>query len=131
VVELADIDEVWPEVAAAAERVLDGADFTAEDIARECREGRALCFFASGEGLLIAKLNPNRRHNDLELVVWLAVSLGPHGAMDKYLPDMDELARRLGAERIVFSTFRNGFVRRPPAGWRIREMTFEREVSHG
>lgn len=126
--ELADIDEVWERVGVLAERVLDGADFTAEDILRECRRGHALCFYASGWGMVIAKLHPNRRHNDLELVVWLAVSFGPGQAVEEFSPELDEIARRMQAKRVVFSTFRPGWVRRPPPGWTMREMTFEREV---
>jgi hypothetical protein len=127
--DLADVDQVLPEVRAAAERALDGASCTVDDLACECREGRALCFYASGWGLVIAKLNPNRRHNDLELEVWLAVSTGPTGAIDEFTPELEIIARRLRATRIVFSSMRPGFMRRPPAGWQMREMTFEREVA--
>lgn len=126
--ELADIDDVWDRVAPLAQRVLDGAAFTADDLARECREGRALCFYASGWGLVVCKLLPNRRHNDLELEVWLAVSFGPHQAVEQFTPEIEEIARRLQAKRVVFSTFRPGWMRHPPDGWKMREMTFEREV---
>jgi hypothetical protein len=129
--ELVDIGQVWERVAPIAQRVLDGADFTAEDIVRECQQGEALAFYASGHGLVIVKLHPNRRHNDLELVVWLAVSFGPDGAVPDFMPEIDEIARRLRASRVVFSTFRPGWMRRPPEGWRLRDMTFEREVPHG
>jgi hypothetical protein len=128
---LVDIDDIWDEMAGHMRQTLDGADFTAEDLARECRLGKALCFYASGQGMVIVKLHPNRRHNDLELVVWLAISLGPHGAIERYLPEIDEIARRVKAKRVVFSSYRTGFLRRMPEGWRLREMTIEREVPHG
>jgi hypothetical protein len=127
--ELADADLLLPHYRREAERALDGAAFTVDDLVCECREGRALCFYASGWGLVIAKLNPNRRHNDLELEVWLAVSTGPAGAIDEFTPELEIIARRLRANRIVFSSMRPGFMRRPPAGWQMREMTFEREVA--
>lgn len=127
--ELADADLLLPHYRKAAERALDGAAFTVDDLACECREGRALCFYASGWGLVIAKLRPNRRHNDLELEVWLAVSFGPDHAVEQFTPEIDEIARRLHAKRVVFSTFRPGWMRRPPEGWQMREMTFEREVA--
>jgi hypothetical protein len=129
---LLDIDElhdVFVRVMPLAARVLDGADFTAEDIERECRDGRALAFYASGWGLVVCHLNPNRRHNDLELVVWLAVSFGPGQAVEEFSPELDEIARRMDAKRIVFSTFRPGWMRRPPPGWNLRDITFEREVA--
>ena len=127
--ELADVDQVLPTVRAAAERALDGGAFTPDDLAAECREGRALCFYASNWGLVIARLSPNRRHGDLELEVWLAVSTGPSGAIDEFTPELEIIARRMQAKRIVFATMRPGFMRRPPAGWALREMTFEREVA--
>lgn len=126
--ELADADLLLPHYRGEAERALDGGAYTPDDLARECREGRALCFYASGWGLVICCLSPNRRHNDLELEVWLAVSTGPDGAIDTFTPELEIIARRLGASRIVFASMRPGFMRRPPAGWTLREVTFEREV---
>lgn len=129
--ELADVDLVLPYYRREAERALDGGPYTPDDLARECREGRALCFYASGWGLVICCLTPNRRHGDLELEVWLGVSEGPGSALDEFTPEFEVIARRMGAKRIVFATMRPGFMRRPPAGWTLREMVFEREVANG
>lgn len=104
---------------------LDGADYTPEDMAREVEEGRALCFTAS-DGVVVVKLHWNRRLEDNELEVWLAAST-TNGAVETYLQSIEAIARDLGAVRVVFSSFRRGWLRMP--GWKLRELTFERSLA--
>lgn len=124
---LADIDQEWPRIAALAERALAGDDFTPDNLRLECREGRALCF-ASSDGVVVVTLIPNRLRGDLELVVLLAASVGPHGAVEAYLPEVEQVARDLGAARVVFRSRRRGWLRRPPPGFTLREVTYVCEV---
>jgi hypothetical protein len=127
---LADIDTVWPRVAAAARPLIDDGSVTVENVMDECRAGRALCF-ASADGVAIVTLQPNRAKQDLELCVVLAVSTGPHGVVETYLPEIESIARDLGANRLVFYTKRRGWERALGAGWRLRTVAYELEVSHG
>ncbi len=124
---LSDIDEVWPRIEAVAHTAIDGDDLTAENIREECRAGRALCF-ASSDRALICTLVPNRIRNDLELVVLLAASVGPHGAYEEHLPEVDEICRDLGASRVVFYSRRRGWERKLGAGWSLRHVAYVREV---
>jgi hypothetical protein len=124
---LADIEDHWPRVGALAEAALAGDDYTPDNLRLECRENRALCF-ASSDGVAVVTLVPNRLRNDLELVVLLAASVGPHGAVEAYLPSIERVARDLGAARIVFRSRRRGWLRHLPEGWALREVTYVCEV---
>lgn len=126
----ADIDDYWDRIEAVAHTVVDDGTLTAENVRDECREGRSLCF-ASDEGVAIVTLLPNRAKNDLELCVVLAVSTGPHGAYEAYLPEIDQIARDLGAARIVFFTRRRGWERKLGSDWSLRSISYVREVTNG
>ncbi len=125
-----DVDAIWNRIKTAAERVIDGDDATSEDITRECREGRALCF-ASVNGVVIATLLPNRLRNDLELFVWLAVSWSGHGAFERCEPEIDTIARELGATRVVFHTRRRGWDGKLGERWRLRHVAYVKELCDG
>lgn len=122
-----DIDAEWPRIGALAEQVLAGDDYSPDNLRQECRDGHALAF-ASSDGVVVVTLIPNRLRNDLELVVLLAASVGPHGAVEAYLPEIEQVARDLGAARIVFRSRRLGWQRHLPAGWQLREVTYVCEV---
>jgi hypothetical protein len=87
--------------------------------------------FASDDGVVIVTLMPNRAKQDLELCVVLAVSTGPHGAYEAYLPEIEQIARDLGAARIVFYTRRRGWERRLGPDWSLRSISYVREVGDG
>jgi hypothetical protein len=127
---LADFDEQWPRMAEVARSIIDDGSLTVENVRDECRAGRALCF-ASADGVAVVTLVPNRATQGLELCVLLAVSIGPHGAVEAYLPELEQVARDLGADRMVFYTRRRGWERRLDAAWRLRHVAYEREIRHG
>ncbi len=124
---LSDFDREWPRVEAVAHRLIDDGSITVENVRDECRAGRSLCF-ASADAVVVVTLLPNRAKQDLELCVVLAVSIGPHGAYEAYLSEIEQLARDLGAARVVFYTRRRGWERRLGAGWTLRNVCYEREV---
>lgn len=112
-------------------RILDGADYTADDVARECDTDRALCLVPeSGAGVVVVRLQYNEQRGDMELDVWLAASDEPHGAIERYMPEIERVARELQAARLTFSTFRRGWLRRA-GSWTLRSATFERELTAG
>lgn len=122
-----EVEEIWEKIAPIAARVIDGDDATSEDIRRECREERALCF-ASVNGVVIATLLPNRLRNDLELFVWLAVSWSGHGAFERCESEIDTIARELGAARVVFHTRRRGWDEKLGERWRLRHVAYVKEL---
>lgn len=127
---LVEIDAIWSKIATMAASVIDGDDASSEDIRRECREGRALCF-ASVNGVVIATLVPNRLRNDLELFVWLAVSWSGHGAFERCESEIDTIARELGASRVVFHTRRRGWEGKLGERWRLRHVAYVKELTDG
>lgn len=127
---LADVDAVWPRIEAVANSLIDDGTLTVENVKDECRAGRSLCF-ASVDGVVICTLLPNRAKQDSELCVVLAASIGPHGATQAYLPEIEQIARDLGAARIVFYTKRRGWERKLSAGWSLRHVAYVREVGDG
>src|SRR5882672_2287905 len=103
---LTELTWVWPRIDAAARKALEGADWLGEDILEMCRRRQALCF-SCDDGVVVAELAANHhRHSEFELIVLLAVSTGPHGVVERYLPEIEEIARELGAVRIVFWSHR-------------------------
>ena len=128
---LADIDVVWPSIAAVAEPMLADDLYGAEEIKAACRDDRAMCF-ANDDGVLVVTLTPHPRKRDLEMCVWLAVSLRASGGVTRdYLPGIESLARQLGARRVVFHTRRHGWARVLDCRWRPRSTTWEMELSDG
>ncbi len=126
--QLTDISLVWPEIRVKAEKALDGGNISADNMYRECLRGRALCF-SSDDGVIIVALDPNEYKNDFELLVLLAVGWGKHGAFDRNQKHVDQIARDLGASRVVFTTRRKGWERRLGPEWSLRSVTYVKEVS--
>jgi hypothetical protein len=128
---LADIDLVWPSIAAVAEEMLVDDLYGPEEIKAACREGRALCF-ANEDGVMVATLTANPAKKDNELCVWLAVSLRAAGGVTRdYLPAIESLAGQLGARRVVFHTRRRGWQRLLDCRWRLRSTTYVMDLSDG
>lgn len=126
-----DAREALKSAGAAVARILDGADYTADDVARECDADRALCLVPEvGAGVVVVRLQYNEQHGDMEMDVWLAASAEPHGAIERYMPEIERVARELRAARLTFSTFRRGWLRRA-GSWTLRSATFERELTVG
>lgn len=128
--ELADIDEVWPRVEHVARVSINGDQCSHEELKIACREGQALCF-ASPDGVLVVTLEQNHVKMDLELLIWVAASVGTHGVIQKYLPQIDQIARELGVSRMKFESDRAGWLRALGGDWRIRNIEFERDVPSG
>lgn len=124
-----DLDALWPVIGPVAEPLLEQTDCKADDLRKECREGRAMCL-AHGDEVVVVTLVPNRWHNDLEMVVWLAVTVSTDGrAFERRWPEVEGIARQLGAARVVFHSRRRGWERKLPSGWRLRSVSYEHEVA--
>lgn len=122
-----DIEQIWPAIRPLAEKVIRGDDATEMDIFRECQAGRAMCL-ACEDGFVIVTLVPAKFESELELVVWLAVSTGPNGAFERQEPNVDSIARELGAKTVVFHTRRKGWEKKLSKEWKLRSITYVKEV---
>lgn len=128
--QLADFDRVWPKIERAARKAFVGADWIADDLREVCRQRAALCFSCE-HGVVVAELARNFYRHEFELIVLFAASIGPHGAVVEYLPEIEELARELGAVRIVFWSHRRGWDRHLPPGFKLRRIEYALEVTNG
>lgn len=125
---IVDIDAEWPRIEHMAVGV-DPMDNAAEDLRRDCREGRALCLM-SDDGLLVVSLQPDRYGSgDLELFVRLAVSCGERGSIQRNEAHLDAIAQELGAKKLVFHTLRPGMHKVLTPTWNVRYTAFERQVN--
>lgn len=125
---LTDLDRVWPKIEAAARKAFEGAGWIEADLRAVCRRREALCFSCE-DGVVVAELARNFHRSEFELIVLFAASIGPHGAVVEYLPDIEELARELGAVRIVFWSHRRGWDRHLPPGFKLRRIEYALEVT--
>lgn len=125
---LANISDVWHRIESVAEPLLDFDGTSAQQVRLECEDGKSLCF-ASLDGVAIVKLLPyHEAPGEFELFIWLAVSTGPHGAFEAYLPEIEQVARDLGAKHMSFRSPRPGWTKKLPDKWRIREIEYECDV---
>jgi hypothetical protein len=125
--EIAELSEVWPILQALAPPVIDGHNATIEYVAAEIAAGRAQ-LVRNADGILLLALRVDR-NLELFLDVWVAIGTGAHGMVEKYLPEVESIARDLGARRIVMQSPRLGWMRKLPERWKISSVTYECEVS--
>ena len=125
--ETADLSEVWPHLQALAPPAVGGHNASFEYVAAEIAAGRAVCLRGT-DGILLLALEPDFRTSDLTLNVWVAVSTGAHGMVERYLPECERVARDLGAARIVLQSPRLGWSRALPQRWLITSVTYACEV---
>lgn len=125
-----DIDAEWEEFSRLAAPVLADEDDTAEDIRAACRADEAW-LFGNADAYLVLQYQLRPATARMQLLVWLAVSRGPQGCIPRNLPFVEEVARRLGASRVLFRTRRKGFERVMPDGWRADHIIWTRELADG
>jgi hypothetical protein len=125
-----DIDAEWEEFQRRAAPVLADEDDTTEDIRAACRAGEAW-LFGNEDAYLVLQYQLRPATARMQLLVWLAVSRGPSGCIARNLPFVEEVARRLGASRVLFRTRRKGFERAMPDGWRADHIIWTRELMDG
>lgn len=124
---ITDVAEVWPVLQELAPPAVDGHNVQIEYVAAEIAADRAMCL-RSADGVLLLVLQANLQKLDLELNVWVAASTGPPGMIDRYLPVVEQIARDVGAARVVMQSPRLGWLRALPERWRVTMVTYECEV---
>lgn len=126
--QIVELSEAWPLLQVLAPPGVGGHNASFEYVAAEIAAGRAQCL-RNADGILLLALEPDFQTGELTLQVWVAVSTGVHGMVEKYLPEIDAIARDLGAARIVMQSPRLGWLRTLPQRWRVTSVTYECEVS--
>lgn len=125
---LVDIDAEWHRVGPLVVGI-DPSDNAGDELRRECREGRALCFVSS-DGVMVVNLLPDRYgRGELELFVRMVASWGEKGSIQRNDAHLDAIARDLGAVRIVFQTLRPGMSKVLGPAWSVRYIAYERAVN--
>lgn len=126
--EICDLADVWPVLQKLAPPAVDGHNASFEYVAAEIAAGRAQVV-RNADGILLLALRPDFHRKDLFLDVWVAISTGAHGMIERYLPEVQRIARDLGAARVVMQSPRLGWLRALPQRWRVTSVTYECEVS--
>ncbi|TAM30259.1 MAG: hypothetical protein EPN60_05295 [Nevskiaceae bacterium] len=124
----ADIRDHWDRIAPAVAECLLGDEDRPEDVYAACLYGHAHLYLAA-DGFVVFK--KRRTRLGTELRVWCAHCTGPAGALVRYRPDVERLAKEIGARAAVFESHRPGFDRALPPGWKRVSAVYELEVGHG
>lgn len=128
----ADIRREWPRIRAAVTAILAGDEETPEEVYAECRYGRAQLYVCE-QGFVVLKKYPREDSARPELLVWLAQGEGV-GLLHRHLPQLELIAREIGAATLAFRTRRRGFGRLLDGRWQLRALEYQlkiEEQTHG
>jgi hypothetical protein len=96
------------------------------DVYDACREGRA-ALFMHGDDFCVLQHQTNPA-GELELFIWITYAKGK-SAQEYYLPEIKEIARKIGAVRLETASPRPGFERRAKkTGWKLVTKVYQMEV---
>ena len=125
--EPANIRDHWDRIRPGVECVisLSAADYRPEDVYSACVQGLA-ALYVDDPGFVILAPQINVFTGRRELLVWIAYATYG-GAIKRYQPEIDALARREGFEALVCWSNRRGFGRVP--SWREVATVYERSVN--
>jgi hypothetical protein len=99
-----------------------------EDVYHECRSGDAYLYFGDKPGFIIFKEQSAEYTGEKELFVWMVCVPGM-GNIDEYYEDYTDIARRIGATKIVWSSPRKAFERLAKRNhWKVRTTIYEMEM---
>jgi hypothetical protein len=123
-----DLEKVWPDIVgkitAIMKRFADDCDWTEDDVYYAI-QNRTACLFLNDEdeSFAVCKINPHKRWGTV-LFVWIAY--GINGKRERNTEFLREIARNVGASRMVWQSPRVGFDRMP--GVRRGLTTYSLEV---
>jgi hypothetical protein len=104
-----DLHEYWTHVKEGLEEVKkrSHADWIPEDIYAALQAGHST-LHVNGEGFVV--LTPRKDFDGMTLFVWVAYGEGD--VFEKYLPELEMMARQINAKRIRFESSRKGWGKR-------------------
>ncbi len=95
-----------------------------EEVYYECRAGLAHLYLCDDEAFIILK---ERTENDL--FIWIAYGFNNGGGLiDKYVPEIEELGRKIGAKTLSFQTPRKGFDKVLSNRWKGRFIEYSMRI---
>lgn len=122
----ADIRKVWDRVRPGLEELVKeyDTDWRPEDVYAFCTTGRAsLYLLGEDEGFLVARKQANPFTGETSFFVWAAWGKGM--LRDKYMADLERVAREEGASVLVHESKRPAFAR---VGWEPLFTTYQRRL---
>jgi hypothetical protein len=126
--EIRDIKQEWERVRPGLAHVarVCRTCWSPADVYDACRQGRAVLFM-EGSDFCVLQHQTNAA-GERELFVWITYAAG-NRAQEYYLPQIKEIARKLGAVRLETASPRPGFERRAAAtGWKLVTKVYQMEV---
>ena len=113
-------------------RELCGEPWLPEDVYADLRNGTAW-LLVRGElpnltAVLVLKVEANNYNNERELLLWIASTSEGRDVLE-HLPQVDQMARQAGCNRVTFSSTRRGWLRRAVFyGFEIERVKYVREI---
>jgi len=113
-------DEILPHLLYIRERF--NTSWRPEDVYHACRSGKSHLWFAPDAFAIVERYDDE---HSAEAVLFVWISHGEGMAQNKYMAQLEEIARGVGASRIEMESPRRGFER---TGWNAKKITYSREV---
>ena len=129
----ADLYQYWPLVKAGVEKVAErGSDgWLPEDVYMALKQGISLLYVAFVNDYYVGfvVLTPAAGWNGPQIHLWACYNRGERDVLETFLPDLIEIARSRGAQRLTMSSPRKGWERRGEAlGFNYINSQFALEV---
>lgn len=122
----ADIRREWPRI--KADVIAACGSFPYEEVYAACRYRHA-ALYTCPEGFVVLETYTSVTDGAVEMNVMLASGSSPHNLLARYSPELDEIARNCGADRVVFRRLKDA----APVvqGWRMRACEYVKELDDG
>lgn len=118
-----DIRDVWKDIEKPLRDTIHPAE-SPEELYHLCRIGQAHVFTCP-EGFIV--LQEFMSGTKKVVHIWIAYGTGGN-LIQTHLPDIEELARSVGAKELSFNTQRKGFERALPEGWKMNFIDYRKAL---
>ncbi len=120
------IREAWARVKPRLEEIRKKYDtnWLPEDVYAECLKETAF-LYEGPEGFIILVPQDDEYSLEKELLIWIVWGNGAD-LQEKYLPQIEKLAKELGATSLVMRSPRTGFIKK--GYWDIALITYKRQL---
>ena len=129
--EIKPITEIWDDIVEPLRAMCEVSrtnDWRVEDVYMALAKGEADVITFEGDGFIIFYSRPRNYREGEELVIWFAHNpTGSPVTEDDYEEILEDLAKRFNCDRIVMSSPRKGFARKP--FWTEASTTYYRDVT--
>lgn len=126
----ADIRLHWDRIKGPIAQILESDGDRPEDVYADCRHGKAFLYVCE-HGFVVLRRYLREDNGRPEVLIWLGYGEGGRELLAMYQSQLEDLARSVGADTLVFRTRRRGFERLADSRWRVRAYEYEMRVNHG